>query len=182
MNPAPRRSGRRHAAGPAFPSPARLDLYRGQRARHPIVAVGLAVPWAAVAWFRPFASETVHAAVADGLAVCLLLYTLCLLLHRIVTIATPDFDTLRGAVAVYLLTGVVRGVWFRFIETPAPGSSASIVDSHRPGLPFVVPDPAFESIGFAHSGRRPARGGPSCKVSWSVMKCHVLPAAAGENR
>ena len=95
-----------------------------QRTRHLIVAVGLAVSWAVATWFWPFASGSAYAPISDGLAICLLLYTLGLMLHRIVTVSTPDFDTLCGAVAIYLLIGVVWGVWFRFIETLAPGSFA----------------------------------------------------------
>ena len=87
-----------------------------------IAAVGLAVPWAVLTWFQPFASDVANALVADGLAISLLLYTLGLLLHRIVAVKESNFDILCGAAAVYLLIGVVWGVWFRFLETLMPGS------------------------------------------------------------
>ncbi len=87
-----------------------------------IAAVGLAVPWAVLTWFQPFAGDVANALVADGLAISLLLYTLGLLLHRIVAVKESNFDILCGAAAVYLLIGVVWGVWFRFIETLMPGS------------------------------------------------------------
>ena len=87
-----------------------------------IAAVGLAVPWAVLTWFQPFAGDVANALVADGLAISLLLYTLSLLLHRIVAVKESNFDILCGAAAVYLLIGVVWGVWFRFIETWVPGS------------------------------------------------------------
>lgn len=87
-----------------------------------IAAVGLAVPWAVLTWFRPSAGDVANALVADGLAISLLLYTLSLLLHRIVAVKESNFDILCAAVAVYLLIGVVWGVWFRFIETLVPGS------------------------------------------------------------
>ena len=87
-----------------------------------IAAVGLAVPWAVLTWFQPFAGDVTNALVADGLAISLLLYTLGLLLHRIVAVKESNFDILCGAAAVYLLIGVVWGVWFRFIETLMPGS------------------------------------------------------------
>lgn len=87
-----------------------------------IAAVGLAVPWAVLTWFQPFAGDVANALVADGLAISLLLYTLSLLLHRIVAVKESNFDILCGAAAVYLLIGVVWGVWFRFIETLMPGS------------------------------------------------------------
>ena len=87
-----------------------------------IAAVGLAVPWAVLTWFQPFAGDVTNALVADGLAISLLLYTLGLLLHRIVAVKESNFDILCGAAAVYLLIGVVWGVWFRFLESLMPGS------------------------------------------------------------
>ncbi|MCY4354375.1 MAG: potassium channel family protein [Truepera sp.] len=93
-----------------------------ERLRGLIAAVGLTVPWAVLTWFRPFAGDVANALVADGLAISLLLYTLSLLLHRIVAVKESNFDILCAAAAVYLLIGVVWGVWFRFIETLVPGS------------------------------------------------------------
>ena len=89
-----------------------------------IAAVCLAAPWAVLMGLRPFADDAVNILVTDGLAIGLLLYTLGQLLHRIVTVEKSNFDILCGAAAIYLLMGVVWGVWFRFIETLAPGSFA----------------------------------------------------------
>lgn len=86
-----------------------------------IAATCLAVAWAVVTWARPFTGE-ITTLISDGLAICLLLYALGPMLRRIVAVREADFDTLCGAVAVYLLIGVVWGVSYRFIETLAPGS------------------------------------------------------------
>ena len=89
-----------------------------------IVAVGLVVSWAVLAWVQPFDEDIANGLITDGLAICLLLYALGLLLQRIVTVSESNFDILCGAVAVFLLIGVVWGVWYRFIETLEPGSFA----------------------------------------------------------
>ncbi len=86
-----------------------------------IAATGLAVAWAIVTWAPPFTGG-VTALISDGLAICLLLYALGPMLRRIIAVREADFDTLCGAVAVYLLIGVVWGVSYRFIETLVPGS------------------------------------------------------------
>ena len=86
-----------------------------------IAGISLAVTWAVVTWSRPF-TEEVTTLTSDGLAICLLLHALGPMLHRIIAVREADFDTLCGAVAVYLLIGVVWGVSYRFIETLVPGS------------------------------------------------------------
>ena len=87
-----------------------------------LASVGLVVPWLVLAWLRPFGSDVANTVITDGLAILLLLYTLALLLQRIVTVDESDFDVICGAVAVYLLLGVVWAVWYRLIETLAPNS------------------------------------------------------------
>ena len=86
-----------------------------------LAATGLAIAWAVVIWARPFAGD-VTVLISDGLAICLLMHALGPMLRRIIAVREADFDTLCGAVAVYLLIGVVWGVSYRFIETLMPGS------------------------------------------------------------
>ncbi len=86
-----------------------------------VAATGLAVAWTVVTWARPFTGD-VTVLISDGLAICLLMYALGPMLRRIIAVSEADFDTLCGAVAVYLLIGVAWGVSYRFIETLMPGS------------------------------------------------------------
>ncbi len=100
---------------------ATLRAATGHR-RQVIIAASFAVPALVLSW----TSEIWHIANlrigADVLIICLLFFTVGIVLGRILSLKETDFDTLCGAISVYLLLGLTWAVSYRVIEMLAPGS------------------------------------------------------------
>ncbi len=86
------------------------------------VALGFAVPWLYLSWLHPLWRAEPIDVVADLLLIGLAAYVLALVLARVLRAERIGVDAICGAIAVYLLTGVVWAVCYGVIEALAPGS------------------------------------------------------------
>ena len=86
------------------------------------VALAFALPWVYLSWLHPLWRADTSDVIADLLLVGLALFVLALVLARVVRAAQVGVDTLCGAIAVYLLIGVVWAVCYGVIEALVPGS------------------------------------------------------------
>lgn len=86
------------------------------------VALGFAVPWLYLSWLHPLWRTGPIDVLADLLLIGLAGYVLALVLARVLRADRIGVDAICGAIAVYLLTGVVWAVCYGVIEALAPGS------------------------------------------------------------
>lgn len=86
------------------------------------VALVFALPWLYLSWLHPLWRADTADLVASLLLVGLGLFVLALLLARVIEAPRVGMDTLCGAIAAYLLIGVVWAVSYSTIEALAPGS------------------------------------------------------------
>lgn len=86
------------------------------------VALGFAVPWLYLSWLHPLWRTGPIDVLADLLLIGLAAYVLALVLARVLRADRIGVDAICGAIAVYLLTGVVWAVCYGVIEALAPGS------------------------------------------------------------
>ena len=87
-----------------------------------LVALVFAIPWVYLSWVQPLWQADPTQFVTDLLLLGLALFVLVLVLGSVLRAPKVDFDGLCGAVAVYLLIGVVWAVCYRLIEAQIPGS------------------------------------------------------------
>ena len=111
------------------------------------VALALAAPWLYLSWLHPLWRADGAGLAADLLLVGLGLFVLALVLARVAAAPRVGADTLCGAVAAYLLIGVVWAVCYGVIEALVPGSfglvdPADPVDPAGPVDPVDPADPA----------------------------------------
>lgn len=92
------------------------------RRRTLAVALGFAIPWVYMSWLHPLWRADTTDVIASLLLAGLSLFVLALVLTRVVRSETVGFDTICGAIAAYLLTGVIWAVCYGIIEALAPGS------------------------------------------------------------
>ena len=86
------------------------------------IALLFALPWLYLTWLHPQWRAEPADVIASLLLICLGLFVLGLVLLRVVRARRVDADILCGALAVYLLTGVVWAICYGVIEALAPGS------------------------------------------------------------
>ena len=87
-----------------------------------MIAVSLALPSLAFNWIGTISDAASARTVSDLISIVLLVFTFCIMLRRIGSVKEADFDVLCGAVAVYLLIGVVWALSYRLLEFLVPGS------------------------------------------------------------
>ena len=92
------------------------------RGRTLAVALGLALPWVYMAWVHPLWQADATDIVASLLMIGLCLHVLTLVLVQVVRAERVGVDTICGAIAAYLLIGVVWAVCYSVIEALVPGS------------------------------------------------------------
>ncbi len=88
------------------------------------IALMFALPWLYLTWLHPQWRADAIDVIASLLLVCLGLFVVGLVLMRVLRAERVDADILCGALAVYLLTGVVWAVCYGIIEALTPGSFA----------------------------------------------------------
>lgn len=86
------------------------------------ITLVFALPWLYLTWLHPQWRADAIDVIASLLLVCLGLFVVGLVLMRVLRAERVDADILCGALAVYLLTGVVWAVCYGIIEALAPGS------------------------------------------------------------
>ena len=87
-----------------------------------VVALAFALPWLYLSWLHPLWRAEPIDIFADLLLIGLAAYVLALVLIRVIRAKRVGVDAICGAIAVYLLTGVVWAVCYGVIEALAPGS------------------------------------------------------------
>lgn len=86
------------------------------------VALGFAIPWLYLTWLHPLWRADGTDLAASLLLIGLALFVLALVLGRVVRAERVGLDILCGALAVYLLIGVVWAVSYTVIEALSPGA------------------------------------------------------------
>lgn len=86
------------------------------------VALAFAIPWLYLSWLHPLWGLDSTFVVDSLLMAGLALFVLVLVLARVTGAARVGVDTICGAIAAYLLIGVVWAVCYGVIEALAPGS------------------------------------------------------------
>ena len=92
------------------------------RGRTLALALGLAIPWVYLTWVHPIWQADATDILASLLMIGLCLFVLTLVLIQVVRADHVGVDTICGAIAAYLLIGVVWAVCYSVIEALVPGS------------------------------------------------------------
>ena len=92
------------------------------RGRTLAIALGFAMPWVYVTWVHPLWRADATDILASILMIGLSVHVLYLVLARVVRSDKVGVDTICGAIAAYLLIGVVWAVCYSVIEALIPGS------------------------------------------------------------
>ena len=92
------------------------------RGRTLAIALGFAMPWVYVTWVHPLWRADATDILASILMIGLSVHVLYLVLARVVRSDRVGVDTICGAIAAYLLIGVVWAVCYSVIEALIPGS------------------------------------------------------------
>ena len=90
--------------------------------RHLLIAISLALPALAFNWISMISGAVSARTVADLIYIVLLVFTFFIMLRHIFILKEVGFDVICGAVAVYLLIGVVWALSYRLLESLVPGS------------------------------------------------------------
>ncbi len=93
-----------------------------ERRSHLFIAASFAFPWLLLRWSGVFLESTQLFIVAELFLICLLSFTLSVVLGRIVSVKETDSNIICGAVSIYLLLGITWAVSYQVIEGLAPGS------------------------------------------------------------
>jgi voltage-gated potassium channel len=83
---------------------------------------GLAVVWLLADVASAFVAGTVAPVIANLALIALMVFTIYLILRPLLTVKETDFDTLCGAIAVYLLIALAWAVSYGLFAQIAPGS------------------------------------------------------------
>ena len=86
------------------------------------VALGFAIPWLYLSWLHPLWGLDATYVVDSLLMIGLALFVLAMVLVRVIGADQVGADTICGAIAAYLLIGVVWAVCYGVIEALVPGS------------------------------------------------------------
>jgi len=91
-------------------------------------ARGMVIPLAGLtALFQilnPLVSSTAIQILANSLSIVTLFCVILLILRRLFTVTTADYETINAALCVYLLMGVLWSIAYSMVEVLAPGSFA----------------------------------------------------------
>ncbi|MDJ0950275.1 MAG: potassium channel family protein [Alphaproteobacteria bacterium] len=98
------------------------------RRSHLIIAAALAVPALALRAMSDVADVVAIEIAGSAFIICLLFFTVGVVLARIVRVKESNFDVINGAAAIYLMLSITWSVSFEMIELLAPGSFTNLSD------------------------------------------------------
>ena len=99
--------------------------YASMRRAGAVIALGVLVAaWMALNWFGLFSGFRHQPVLVDLLMVLVLMFAMADVMYRVMSARKVDFNTLCGAISVYLLLAVTWALLFRLIEGAQPGSFA----------------------------------------------------------
>jgi voltage-gated potassium channel len=146
-----------------------------QTRRSLIISLVLGIPWVLFTFVDLFIVVDRHLYVATAASgVLFLLYINKVILQNVVRSRRITADTISGAIAVYLLLGILWGAGYRLLESISPGSFAGPMGID-PGTGMEIPNYVY----FSFTTLTTLGYGDITPVSSAAKAVAVLEAIAG---